>query len=47
MTESDGREEAVSAGEVAGDGEGQSLAGRKINSARTVGGASDDEHKKQ
>src|SRR5882762_10035772 len=47
MAESDGRGEVVGAGEVAGDGKGQSLAGRKINSARTVGGASDDEHKKQ
>src|SRR5713101_3687436 len=45
--ERDGRGKAVGAGEVAGDRERQRLAGRKIEPARAVGGARDDEHKKQ
>ncbi len=39
-----GRWKTVGAGEVAGDRKRQSLAGRKIDPARAIGGASDDEH---
>ena len=42
--ERDGRGKAVGAGEVAGDGEGQAFAGRKIDAARAVGGACYYEH---
>ena len=38
------RRKAVSAGKVAGDRERQSFAGRKIDVARSVGRARDDEH---
>ena len=46
-TEGDGRGKAVGAGEIAGDGEGQALAGRKVDAARAIGGARNHEHDKQ
>ena len=45
--EGDGRGKAVGAGEIAGDGEGQALAGRKVDAARAIGGARNHEHDKQ
>src|ERR1035437_6124068 len=45
--ERNGRGKAVGAGKVAGDGERQALAGRKVNTARGVGSACDHEHDKQ
>jgi len=46
-TNSNRRGKAIGAGEVAGDGERKRLAGWKIDSARAVGGACDNEHDKK
>src|ERR1019366_4479731 len=45
--ERNGRGKAVGAGKVAGDGERQALAVRKVNTARAVGSACNHEHGKQ